>query len=213
MRERDTIKSSWSRLMQWRSECYQRFGAIQGFPIRTPHEQLAGLLTGTARVLDVGAGAHKPFLPAISQLASAYFSLDTDPDGTFDFRSFADMPPQQRFDLVLANQVLEHLSVDDAFDAVCSAFDHLEIDGYLIATVPNAAHPVRQWDCTHITPWPANDLYSLLRSAGFEVVSMCRYNKVPLTTDPLKRWVVETVCAEFRVDWCDSVMATGKKLG
>jgi hypothetical protein len=210
---RDTVRRSWSRLMQWRSECWQRFGPVQSFPLRTPHEQLADLLTGTARVLDVGAGAHKPFRPAINEVSSAYFSLDTDPDGTFDFRSFADIPPHQRFDLVLANQVLEHMAVDDAFDTVCSIFDRVETGGYLIATVPNTAHPVRQRDCTHITPWPANDLYSLLRSAGFEVASMNRYNKTPLTADPLKRWVVETVCAEFRVDWCDSVMTTGRKPG
>jgi hypothetical protein len=40
---------------------------------------------------------------------------------------------------------------------------------------------------------------------------MGRYNKHPLTTDPLKRWIVETVCQEFRIDWCDSIIIVGAK--
>jgi len=103
------------------------------------------------------------------------------------------------------------MAVDEAFAVVRSSYKYLCDGATLLATVPNAAHPVRQRDCTHIIPWPANDLYSLMRSAGFEVVSMTRYNKFPLTSNPLRRWVVQTVCREFRVDWCDSIMAIGRK--
>jgi 2-polyprenyl-3-methyl-5-hydroxy-6-metoxy-1,4-benzoquinol methylase len=162
-------------------------------------------------VLDVGAGAHTPFRNAISAAGADYFSMDTDPQGSFNYRSFAEVPVDTRFDVVLANQVLEHMTVDDAFEVVAAVFRHLSQGGHMVATVPNAAHPVRQWDCTHITPWPASDLYSLLRSAGFEITALARYNKFPLTTHPVKRWIVKTVCKEFRVDWCDSVMITGRK--
>lgn len=206
-----TWSRSWNQLMNWRQECYRGFGAVQEFPIRSPEDEIVSLLVPDSRVLDVGAGAHKPFREFITRVATSYFSLDTDPEGDFDFRSFEDVPPQATFDLVLANQVLEHLTVDDAFAVVTAAFSHLSESGRLVATVPNAAHPVRQWDCTHVTAWPANDLYSLLRSVGFEVFSMARYNKFPLTADPLKRWVVETVCSEFRIDWCDSIMAVAGK--
>lgn len=197
--------------MQWRSECHRRFGSILDLPVRSPDDVLTGLLQPGIRVLDVGAGAHKPLQAAVARVTDAYSSMDTDPDGSFDFRSFEEIPPGVQFDLVVANQVLEHLGVEDAFGMVRSAFGCLSDQGRLLATVPNAAHPVRQRDCTHVTPWPANDLYSLLRSAGFEVELMARYNKFPLTSNPLKRWIVRTVCREFRVDWCDSVMALGLK--
>jgi hypothetical protein len=95
---------------------------------------------------------------------------------------------------------------------VRSAFDRLCEGASILATVPNAAHPVRQRDCTHITPWPPNDLYSLLRSAGFEIVSLARYNKFPLGRGMLTRLIVRTVCREFRVDWCDSIMIVGRKV-
>lgn len=197
--------------MQWRSECHRRFGSILDLPVRSPDDVLTGLLQPGIRVLDVGAGAHKPLQAAVTRVTDAYSSMDTDPEGSFDFRSFEEIPPGVQFDLVVANQVLEHLGVEDAFGMVRSAFGCLSDQGRLLATVPNAAHPVRQRDCTHVTPWPANDLYSLLRSAGFEVELMARYNKFPLTSNPLKRWIVRTVCREFRVDWCDSVMALGQK--
>jgi hypothetical protein len=202
---------SWNRLMQWRSECFKRFGPILDLPIRTPSEELAAILGPDSSVLDVGAGAHKPFRGAILAAGASYCSMDTDPQGDFDFRSFTEVPETTRFDVVLANQVLEHVTVDEAFSIVASAFRHVSDGGHLVATVPNAAHPVRQRDCTHITPWPSNDLHSLLRSAGFEVTTMARYNKYPLTSNPLKRWIVKTVCIEFRMDWCDSVMAVGRK--
>ena len=198
--------------MQWRAECFQRFGPIHAMPVRSVNDELEALLCPHSRVLDVGAGAHKPFRKFFEQTTDLYYSLDTDPAGDFDFRGFDEIPADRLFDLVLANQVLEHMTIDQACETVNAVFAHLDADGHFVATVPNAAHPVRQWDPTHLTPWPANDLYSLLRSAGFEVVSMARFNKFPLTTNPLKRWVVETVCQEFRVDWCDSVMATGRKI-
>ncbi|HMK33908.1 MAG TPA: methyltransferase domain-containing protein [Desulfomonilaceae bacterium] len=197
--------------MQWRSECFSRFGSILNLPLRTPGEELEARVDSGTSVLDVGAGAHKPFRKTILAASGTYFTMDTDPEGSFDFRSFADVPGEAVFGLVLMNQILEHLTVDAAASMVSAAFRHLSCGGHLIATVPNAAHPVRQRDCTHITPWPANDLYSLLRSAGFEILALARYNKLPLTANPIKRWIVHTVCTEFRMDWCDSIMIVGKK--
>jgi hypothetical protein len=209
----ESVQHSWSRLMKWRTECYSRFGSVLDMPLRSPSEVIPELLNPKSKVLDVGAGAHKPFRAVFEKMDAMYFSMDTDPEGDFDFRSFSDVPHDVRFNLILANQVLEHVSVDDAFEIVSQAYHRLGPGGRMVVTVPNAAHPVRQRDCTHITPWPANDLYSLLRSANFEVDSLTRYNKFPLTEHPLKRWIVEVVCSEFRIDWCDSIMAVGTKKG
>jgi len=172
---------------------------------------LPELLSDKSKTLDLGAGAHKPFKPLLESLGGAYFSMDIDPDGEFDFQSFSDVPEGMRFDLILANQVLEHVSVDEAFEMVGLAHERLVGGGTILVTVPNAAHPVRQRDCTHVTPWPVNDLYSILRAAGFRIEAMTRYNKFPSTEHPLKRWIVKVICHEFRIDWCDSVMAIGRR--
>jgi len=197
--------------MRWRTECWQRFGSALEFPIRAPHEELQGLLAADTRVLDVGAGAHMPFRSQVLKANAIYYTLDSDPQGSFDFRSFDEVPADMRFDLAILNQVLEHMTVETAFGAVCSAHHSLTEGGNLVATVPNTSHPVRQWDSTHITAWPANDLYSLVRSAGFRVTGMARYNKFKPTANPLKRWIVRTVSREFRIDWCDSIMVVATK--
>ncbi len=207
----ESLAHSWNRLMKWRSECFRRFGSIGNFPIKTPDDEISSFLQSNTKVLDIGAGVNKPFERIIRVVTPLYYCLDTDPDGVFDFRSFSEIPENLSFDLVIANQMLEHLTVQDAMDVVMSAFSKLSRTGKIVATVPNTAHPVRQRDISHITPWGANDLYSLLRFTGFEIEGISRYNKFPLTSDPLKRWVVETVCAEFRMDWCDSLMITGTK--
>ncbi|AFM26290.1 hypothetical protein Desti_3644 [Desulfomonile tiedjei DSM 6799] len=202
---------SWNKLMQWRSECHGKFGSFLDYSVKSPHEVLPELLTSGSRVLDIGAGAHKPFRQVIVASGAAYFCMDTDPAGDFDYHSFADVPEGISFDFMMANQVLEHMTVDTAFRTMKAAYERIRPGGKVMVTVPNAAHPVRQRDCTHITPWPPNDLYSLLRSAGFHVDLMTRYNKFPLTDNPLKRWIVEVVCREFRMDWCDSIMAVGHR--
>jgi hypothetical protein len=207
----DSLQSSWSALMRWRTECWQRFGSALELPIRAPHEELEIHLAAEARVLDVGAGAHMPFRSQVLKANAIYYTLDSDPQGSFDFRSFDEIPADMRFDLVIFNQVLEHMTVETAFGAVRAAHHSLTEGGDLVATVPNTSHPVRQWDSTHITAWPANDLYSLVRSAGFRVTAMARYNKFKPTANPLKRWIVRTVSREFRIDWCDSIMAVATK--
>jgi len=209
---KDLTGQSWISIMRWRTECFERFGAVLDLPIvRWPDPDLCGILRPGQRILDVGAGAHKPLKKLVAPVTDSYFALDTDPDGEFDYRSFEEIPSGVEFDLVVANQVFEHLSLEHAFQMARSAFGRLTRGGHIFATVPNAAHPVRQRDCTHITAWPVNDLYSLLRSAGFDVVFAGRYNKHPLTSNPVKRWIVRTVCQEFRLDWCDSILIVGVK--
>lgn len=207
----DRNRQFWGRLMKWRSECHSRFGSIADIPLASYEEELLGSLAGRSRLLDVGAGAHKPLKAVAERLGISYFCLDTDPDGNFDYLAFSDIPEKATFDIIVANQVIEHMGVDEAFDCVHNVFLKLAPNSLFFATVPNAAHPVRQRDCTHITPWPANDLYSLLRSAGFEITKLRRYNKYPLTEDPFKRWIVQTVCQEFRMDWADSLLIIGQR--
>ena len=203
---------SWSQLARWRKECYQRFGKIQDLRLCSLAEEIHVLLHPDSRVLDIGAGVHKWLQQFVGLPSQRCYSLDIDPEGDFDFRSFEEIPPDLQIDLMVANQLFEHMAVDDAFAMLCSAYRHLVDGGHILATVPNPAHPVRQFgDATHVTAWPMYDLYSLLRVAGFQVLSMARYNKVPLTRNPFKRTIVNIVCEAFRIDWCDSLLIVGQK--
>jgi len=183
-------------------------------PLWSPQEELGSLLNPATCVLDIGAGVNKPLKQSIRLSTQRYFSLDTDPAGQFDFHSFEDIPTHVEFDLMVANQVLEHLTVADVLATLRAAHGHLASDGHFLATVPNPAHPVRQWgDATHMTAWPMYDLYGVFRAAGFYVRALTRYNKHPLPRNPIKRIIVNVVCEVFRVDWCDSLMIVGQEVG
>ncbi len=202
---------SWNSLMKWRSECFKTFGSALNLPVESPDEVLKALLQPGSIILDIGAGAHKPLENLVKNAGAEYRSLDVDPAGAFDYHSFTEIPSDVSFDVITANQILEHVTVDAAIDIMQNAAAKLKAGGAFFATVPNTSHPVRQRDCTHITCWPANDIYSLFRSVGLSVTRMVRYNKHPLTTNPIKKWIVATICKEFRVDWCDGIIVVGTK--
>lgn len=203
---------SYYQLTHWREECHQRFGSIHHLPLIAWGQELQSLLKKDSRVLDIGAGVKKPLQKTIKDARQRYYSLDNDQAGRFDFCSFDDIPPDLQFDVMVANQVLEHLTINDAFDMVSSGYQKLVEGGCFLATVPNPAHPVRYWaDVTHITHWPFNDLYGLFRTAGYSVRTLARYNKTALTHNPIKRMVTNIVCESFRIDWCDSLLIVGQK--
>lgn len=205
---------SWSELTRWRGECHQRFGSILELPVRPIDSVLFELLHPSSKVLDIGAGVAKPLKNSIVQPGQSYFSLDSDPNGDFDFRSFDEMGSELKFDLMVANQILEHLTISETLKMLRSAEKHLSAGGYFFATVPNMAHPVRYWaDASHVTAWPLNDLYGIFRNAGMGVYAMVRYNKYVFPRNPLKRLIVNIVCEVFRVDWCDSLIIVGQKQG
>ena len=212
MTDKDSHSLPYEQFMRWRSECYQRFGSIHDLPIISPFEEIRKYVHSTTRILDIGAGVHKTFLQTIQLQLDNYYSLDNDSSGDFDFCSFNDISPETMFDVMWANQILEHINIPEAIDMLSGAHRHLSPNGHICATVPNISHPVRYWaDATHITPWSMYVLYSLFKNTGFHIHTLARYNKHPLTRNPIKRFVVNTVCQTFRVDWCDSLMIIAQK--
>jgi hypothetical protein len=205
---------SWSELTAWRSECFERFGSIHDVPIVDHSRELKRLTAEARRLLDFGASADHPLKRTLDPDRTAYWSLDPDPVGSYDFADLSDVPDDLRFDLVVADQVLEHVPLGDSITVVTGIAAVLEPGGRFVATVPNASHPVRHWgDATHVTPWPVFDLYGLFRVAGLEVESLARYGKRRLSWRPVRRLIVRAVASEFRVDWCDSLMIVGRRPG
>lgn len=203
---------SWSELTSWRSECHARFGTIHQVPIVAVDAEMRRLTAAARHVLDVGAGRDKPLRDMLDLARTSYHSLDSDPAGEFDFRELSEVPAELRFDLAVANQVLEHVGVAEGIEIVRGVANVLESGARFVATVPNPAHPVRQWgDATHVTAWALFDLYGLLRLAGLEVETLARYGKRRLSWNPWRRLVTKAVAREFRIDWCDSLLIVGSK--
>lgn len=194
-------------------ECYSKFGGVLGLPIiKSPYTEILKRYR-KGNVLDLGAGGKKPLFETLKDKLNGgkYYSLDTDPKGTFDFRSIDEVPADLKFDLITANQVFEHLTVDESLELLGEAATHLVEGGAVIATVPNIAHPNRQIsNITHKTPWGHHSFYALFRMAGLEPEMIARYSK------RLPRGIIEKILGYYmnrlyRMDYCDSILLTAVK--
>jgi SAM-dependent methyltransferase len=197
----------YGRLVRWRRECSERFGGIFDLPIAASFYAEARARYSGGRVLDVGAGLEKALRRELALREEDYACLDADPDGAFDYAAPEQIPQGERFALIALSQVLEHVPVEGAFALVAGVGARLAPGGQLLIGVPNAQHPVRQWgDATHVTSWPYEDLYGLVREAGLGVVRIARYGKPAPSRNPVERLLVRAVARGFRMDWCDSIL-------
>lgn len=194
-------------LIQWRDEAFKRFGSTLDLKVSVGVYNECRAVAGDGSVLDVGAGRSRILKKYLKLEDDRYFSMDSDEAGGHQFRTFEDVSEHQRFDLVVMNQVLEHVTLDDAYDMLKSSLEVLKPGGKIIATVPNAAHPTRFFsNVTHITNWNYCDFYSMFRVTGFEIDDIMRANKHRLTLNPIRRWLINAICRDFRIDWCDTLI-------
>lgn len=194
-------------------ECYEKFGGILELPvIKSPYDEMKEQYQ-RGNILDLGAGKKKPLQEVMKGKIKEgkYYSLDTDPQGEFDFHDTKDIPADLQFDMVTANQVFEHLTVDESIELLTQTQRVLKQNGKVIATVPNIAHPNRQIsNVTHRTPWGHHSFYALFRMAGLDVVKIVRYTK------RAPKGSIEKIFAYYmnniyRIDWCDSILLVAMK--
>lgn len=194
-------------------ECHERFGSVFDLPIiKNPYVEIKQhYLSGN--VLDVGAGKTKPLLQFLESTmkGGSYYSMDTDQQGDFTYSKIEDIPSSTSFDLIVANQIFEHLSVNSSLAMIRDLSRLLSSGGKIIATVPNIAHPNRQHsNITHITPWGYNSLYMLFRHAGLSVLKIARYSKrhpKGIIEKTLSRYIARI----YRMDWCDSIIIVAER--
>jgi hypothetical protein len=152
-------------------------------------------------------GVDQPLRNELGLDAVEYFSLDNDPSGSFTYADFDQIPTDKMFALVALNQVLMHLSSQMALNLTSVVAKVVHPEGRVIIGALNASHPVRYWsDATHLTNWPYEDLYGLIRMVGLQVETIARYGKRALPQNPIKRYVIRLVSATYRMDWCDSLL-------
>lgn len=195
------------------AECEKKFGGLFEQPIiKNPYTEIANWYE-KGNILDLGAGKHKPLFNNLKNKLTdgQYYTLDDDPDGTFDFNRIEDIPQNIKFSLVVANQFFEHLAVPDSLHVMTSVAPLLEEGAKIIITVPNISHPNRQIsNLDHKTAWGYNSFYTAYRYANLEVVKVARYSK----RHPqgfMEKLITKYVSQVYRMDWCDSILMIGQK--
>ena len=122
------------------------------------------------RILDIGAG--EMYLKKALEtrhIDADYRSMDISKSSgkKYDFDSIESIVGQ--YDLIIMQEVLEHLPLETGLDYLRKAYELLSPQGYLVVTVPNVSRPVQFFiDFSHITHYPLPDLYAILRATGFK---------------------------------------------
>lgn len=193
----------------------ERYGSILHLPVAAqPYAYLQASYAAQypgGWVLDFGGGARKPLQQVLGINDAHYHACDTDPSGEFTYAALEDIPRDAHYDIVAANQVFEHLTFEDGVRTAMTLARHVAPGGVLLIGVPNPAHPTRHMsNPTHQTPWNYLNLYALLALGGLDPFFIARCNKVPAP-----RWherpLINLLCRVFRMDWCDTVYAVGKR--
>jgi SAM-dependent methyltransferase len=90
-------------------------------------------------------------------------------------RDITELDSAERFDLVCAFEVLEHI-VDDA-DTLAGWVEHVRPGGYVLVSVPADPHRFGPWDelVGHVRRYTIDDLTKLFQAAGLDTIDVRYY--------------------------------------
>lgn len=139
------------------------------------YKRVAGRIDNSSRsILDYGGGDGKLLAPFL-QNGFAGFLVDYEPNPLPGIIKLGDelddMPPDQQFDVILCNHVLEHLA--DPVDTVRRLRKHLKPGGVLYAEVPMETRGGIQLSydpVTHINFFTQNSFELMFERSGYRIL-------------------------------------------
>lgn len=172
------MEIDWSAVKRGRDSTRGMFPRVLKVPIiEDAREKVCELLPEGGAILDVGAYDRNldAYLRKVGK-AARYASYDPDRTLPHDYHRLDEI--DATFDVIVVFEVIEHLSVSEAFDLLRRLRGLLKDQGALVISTPNVFHPTIFWrDCTHRTGFRYNELVGILKSmgyGGFEVYRVAR---------------------------------------
>jgi SAM-dependent methyltransferase len=203
---------NWGEQFKWRGKVHEQYPEV--WDLRIVRKRLPFILKylkdGEA-VLEVGAFDRsleqrlKRDRPAVS-----YKSLDIDPTYPHDYRSLDQV--QERFDLVLLFELIEHLDWRAGREMAGKIYGILNPGGRVIVTTPNVYTPGQYWkDASHLTPYHYEELGGLFMGQGFEVVEICRLFNDAVLPYAAKAYVFASFFRFLGIDFARSILLAARK--
>ncbi len=203
----------WGEQFRWREKVHERYPEIWDLKIvrkRLPFV-LKYLKDGEA-VLEIGAFDRslgerlKNDRPTI-----IYKSLDIDPTYRHDYDSLDQV--QERFDLILLFELIEHLEGSAGREMVRKIHGILRPGGRVIVTTPNVYTPGQYWkDASHVTPYHYEELGGLFFSQGFDVVEICRLFNEAAIPYAAKVYLLAPLFKFLGIDFAKSILLAARKV-
>jgi SAM-dependent methyltransferase len=166
---------SWSRLYRCRKEVDARFGSVFRLPVvRRAVRLVRPHVRAGSRILEIGPGENRRGARLAAEVPGVTcISVDPDPESENDYRDITEAG--DGFDVAMALEVIEHLSLPDALDLLRAVRVRLRSGGTLVLSTPNIYCPgAFLRDATHLTPFAFDELGGALLYTGYEVVGLYR---------------------------------------
>jgi len=202
----------WGEQFKWREKVHERYSEIWDLKIvrkRLPF--ILKYLKDGESVLEIGAFDRslgqrlKNDRPAI-----IYKSLDIDPTYHHDYFSLDQV--QERFDLILLFEVIEHLDGSAGREMVKKIHGILNPGGRVIVTTPNVNTPGQYWkDASHLTPYHYEELGGLFFGQGFDVVEICRLFNEAAIPYAAKVYLFAPLFKFLGTDFAKSILLAARK--
>ncbi|MEE9614147.1 MAG: methyltransferase domain-containing protein [Thermodesulfobacteriota bacterium] len=207
---------SWGRFFECRTEVRKRFPSVYKLEIKKKRSDIVmeGLKeTGTGKILDVGASDRglaekvKKVYPSV-----VYKSMDVDRAGAHDYYSLDEV--DDKFDVAVLSEVIEHLSFDDGMELLGKIRGVLVPGGRIVVSTPNMHHPNRWWmDSDHRTAYSYEVLGAALLAAGFEVEKIYRVYNDQFLKRLIRLYITAPLHRYLDVDFAKSVVVVGVRPG
>jgi SAM-dependent methyltransferase len=140
-------------------------------------DTLADELSEGASLLDIGASDRRlnDFLKR-SNKSFSYMSMDIDESLPHDYTSLEEI--NDKFDVIVCFEVIEHLLTEDVLDLLSRVYELLNEGGALYLSTPNVFHPTAFWrDSTHRSGFRYSELAGYLASVGFREMKIYRVGR------------------------------------
>lgn len=203
---------SWSQLYAHRRAISRRFGKIFSLPIvKRVNDVIRGEIRPQGNILEVGAG-ERGLLRRIQQwgVPVVYRSMDVDPWTKHDYRNLDHV--DERFDVVVSLEVIEHLPFDQIQPWLTQLASLIRPGGRLVLSTPNTYYPPAYLrDATHCTPLCYDELGGLVEAAGLQVEKIVRIYHDPVVRKFARRYLLGWLFRLIGIDFARQIVLVASK--
>jgi len=208
----ENIHAEWSRLFSYRDRIHKKYPEVWDISLikKRPH-LLRNILRDGMTVLDFGAGM-KGMKEEIANLGInvIYKSMDVDRSNLHDYYDVASI--NDRFDVVMMFEVIEHMSLQEGLDLLKKLHSIINERGIIVLSTPNIFNPSRfMRDATHKTFYAYDELCGLLNIAGFLIKDVYRSYNDAFHRYFLKVYLLGWLFRFLGIDYAYSIFVVGEK--
>ena len=205
------MEVDWSAIKRGRSSLHGAFPRVLKVPmIEDAEKALYDMIPDGGSVLDIGAYDRNIERYLKNKPKKVYYkSFDVDKSLPHDYYSFDEI--DERFDVAVSFEVIEHLGVKDAVGLVSNMYSVLKDGGKAVISTPNIFHPTVFWrDCTHRTGFRYQELAGIMAASGFRNIKIYRVMKLSLK-NRITIFFYKPVLKLLDMDYAGRILAIGER--